>query len=57
MTLFEREVENSLSLIDYTYSDGHYLINREELLSLIESVSLGVIYNPKLRDEIYKENN
>lgn len=57
MTLFEREVKKALTLVEYEYAADQYRINREELLSLIESVTLGVIYNPELRDEIYKENN
>ena len=57
MTLFEREIKASLSMVEYEFHEGKYLISHEELSSLIEGVCLGVIYNPELQDEIYKENN
>jgi hypothetical protein len=57
MTLFERELDNALNITEHSYDHGKYLFSREELKSLVECISLAVIYNPELRDEIYKENN
>lgn len=57
MTLFQQEIKACLSMVEYEYQDGKYIISHEELSYLIEGVSLGVIYNKDLADEIYKENN
>lgn len=57
MTLFEEEVDSCLNMIEYEYVNKDYLINREQLLYLIENMCLSVIYSTKLREEIYKESN
>ena len=57
MSLFKTAVNDCISMVEYEYSDGKYMITHEEILKLCENIGLHIIYNKEVRDELYKENN
>lgn len=57
MTLFEKAIEDALTLVEYNYSQGYYELDQENLKALVENVVLASIYDRELQKEVYTENN